>query len=202
MPGSLPSVGAGLLTWMLSSATSTAWIDQHERKGRQGEGNDRSRAVRAGSRQRCAGTKGRRAVDARSRQRTAPFAGKSLASADRPGAAARMGALRRRREPGYGWKHGEAHHGGSASAACYRNDSDASRRSEVARVQLGWLRHAVGAAGWHICFDVLDQLLGGTPIGRIAGPDAMKFGWQRLNAEYAQQFGVEPPGRPTDTPKR
>jgi Activator of Hsp90 ATPase homolog 1-like protein len=48
-----------------------------------------------------------------------------------------------------------------------------------------------GAAGWHICFDVLDRLLSGTPIGRIAGGGAMKFGWQRLNAEYAEQFGVE-----------
>jgi uncharacterized protein YndB with AHSA1/START domain len=57
---------------------------------------------------------------------------------------------------------------------------------------------AMGAAGWHICFDVLDHLLGGNPIGRIVGPEAMKFGWQRLNAEYAKQFGVEtlnwPPG--------
>ena len=53
---------------------------------------------------------------------------------------------------------------------------------------------SMGAAGWHICFDVLDRLLGGTPIGRIVGPDAMKFGgWQRLNAEYAKQFGVETP---------
>jgi hypothetical protein len=34
--------------------------------------------------------------------------------------------------------------------------------------------------------------LSGTPIGRIAGPDAMKFaGWQRLNAEHARQFGIE-----------
>ena len=49
-----------------------------------------------------------------------------------------------------------------------------------------------GAAGWHICFDVLDRLLSGTPIGRIAGPDAMQFGgWQRLNAEYAKQFGTK-----------
>jgi hypothetical protein len=47
-----------------------------------------------------------------------------------------------------------------------------------------------GAAGWHICFDVLDHLLAGTPIGRAVGPEAMKFeGWQRLNAEYASQFG-------------
>ena len=57
---------------------------------------------------------------------------------------------------------------------------------------------SMGAAGWHICFDVLDHLLGGTPIGRIVGGEAMKFGWQRLNTEYAKLFGVEtldwPPG--------
>lgn len=52
-----------------------------------------------------------------------------------------------------------------------------------------------GAAGWHISFDVLDHLLAGQPIGRIVGAEAMKFGgWQRLNAEYAKQFGVETPG--------
>ncbi|HTA24181.1 MAG TPA: SRPBCC family protein [Terriglobales bacterium] len=55
---------------------------------------------------------------------------------------------------------------------------------------------AMGAAGWHICFDVLDRMLGGTPIGRIVGPEAIKFGWQRLNAEYAKQFGVETPNWP------
>jgi uncharacterized protein YndB with AHSA1/START domain len=55
---------------------------------------------------------------------------------------------------------------------------------------------AMGAAGWHICFDVLDRLLSGSPIGRIVGADAMKFGWQRLNAEYARQFGVETPNMP------
>jgi hypothetical protein len=56
---------------------------------------------------------------------------------------------------------------------------------------------AMGAAGWHICLDVLDHLLSGTPIGRIAGPEAMRFGgWQRLNAEYAKQFGIETPTRP------
>jgi hypothetical protein len=51
----------------------------------------------------------------------------------------------------------------------------------------------MGAAGWHICFDVLDRLLGGSPVGRIVGGEAMKFGWQRLNAEYAKQFGIETP---------
>ena len=55
---------------------------------------------------------------------------------------------------------------------------------------------AMGAAGWQICFDVLDHLLSGTPIGRIVGPDALKFGWQRLHAEYAKQFGIEMPKRP------
>ena len=54
---------------------------------------------------------------------------------------------------------------------------------------------AMGAAGWHVCFDVLERLLSGQPIGRIAGPDAMKIdGWQRLHAEYARQFGVQTPG--------
>ena len=53
---------------------------------------------------------------------------------------------------------------------------------------------SMGAAGWHICFDVLDRLLAGQPIGRLVGHDAIKFGgWQRLNAEYAKQFGVEAP---------
>ncbi|HEX8944479.1 MAG TPA: SRPBCC family protein [Gemmatimonadaceae bacterium] len=51
---------------------------------------------------------------------------------------------------------------------------------------------AMGAAGWHICFDVLDRFLAGHPIGRIVAGDALKFdGWRRLNAEYAKQFGIE-----------
>src|SRR5258705_12354052 len=97
MPCWLRSVGSGPLTWMRSNATSTAWINPHDRKGRQGEGDDRSRAVHTRSGQRDAGTKGR----------------------------------------------------------------------------------------------------------RIVGPEAMKFGgWQRLNADYGQQFGVETPGWPTNAPKR
>jgi uncharacterized protein YndB with AHSA1/START domain len=53
---------------------------------------------------------------------------------------------------------------------------------------------SMGAAGWHICIDVLDHLLAGDPIGRMVGPDTMRFaGWQRLNSEYAKQFGVELP---------
>ena len=56
---------------------------------------------------------------------------------------------------------------------------------------------SMGAAGWHIAFDVLDRLLSGTPMGRIAGAEAIKFGgWQRLNAEYAKQFRIEMPNWP------
>jgi uncharacterized protein YndB with AHSA1/START domain len=56
---------------------------------------------------------------------------------------------------------------------------------------------AWGAAGWHICFDVLERLLAGEPIGRMVGAEAIKFGaWQRLNAEYAKQFGIETPNWP------
>ncbi len=54
-----------------------------------------------------------------------------------------------------------------------------------------------GAAGWHICFDVLDRFLAGKPMGATAGVNAMKFsGWQRLVAEYAKQFGSESPNSP------
>jgi len=61
---------------------------------------------------------------------------------------------------------------------------------------------SMGAAGWHICFDVLERFLAGEPIGRIVGTDAMKFGgWQRLNAEYAKRFGVEVPSWPPKAPK-
>lgn len=51
---------------------------------------------------------------------------------------------------------------------------------------------AMGAAGWHVCFDVLDHLLSDTPLGRMAGMEVMKFsGWQRLHSEYAKQFKSE-----------
>jgi len=49
-----------------------------------------------------------------------------------------------------------------------------------------------GAAGWHICFEVLARMLAGDPIGRITSADAMKTaGWKRLTTEYAKQFGIE-----------
>ena len=39
-------------------------------------------------------------------------------------------------------------------------------------------------------------------VGRMVGTEVMNFGgWQRLNAEYAKQFGGETPGLPTNDPK-
>jgi uncharacterized protein YndB with AHSA1/START domain len=53
---------------------------------------------------------------------------------------------------------------------------------------------AMGAAGWHLCFDVMDAFIAGTPIGRTVGPDAMHFQpWHELHASYAAQFGIEMP---------
>lgn len=52
-----------------------------------------------------------------------------------------------------------------------------------------------GAAGWHICFDVLDRLLSGNPVGRLVGGDAVQYGdWKRLTSEYGKQFGLETSG--------
>jgi uncharacterized protein YndB with AHSA1/START domain len=60
-------------------------------------------------------------------------------------------------------------------------------------INRAWI--SAGAAGWHICFEVLDRLLAGDPLGRMVGPELMKFeGWQRLNADYAKQFGVQTAG--------
>jgi hypothetical protein len=60
---------------------------------------------------------------------------------------------------------------------------------------------AMGAAGWHICLDVLDRSLAGQPIGRLVGPSVMGFdGFQRLHAEYATQFGLSKPG--SNSPER
>lgn len=52
------------------------------------------------------------------------------------------------------------------------------------------------AAGWHICLDVAERALDGHPIGRIVAGEAKRFGWERLNAEYAESFGVENTGWP------
>jgi uncharacterized protein YndB with AHSA1/START domain len=60
---------------------------------------------------------------------------------------------------------------------------------------------SMGAAGWHICLDVLDRFVASEPVGRIVGGEAMKFDWPRLNVEYAKQFGIEAPEWPPKTPR-
>src|SRR5438105_13136097 len=51
---------------------------------------------------------------------------------------------------------------------------------------------SMGAAGWHICFDVLDHLLSGTPIGRIVAGEAVQVGsGGRRKAEAATTFGTQ-----------
>ncbi len=61
---------------------------------------------------------------------------------------------------------------------------------------------AWGAAGWHISFDVLERMLAGNPMQRMAGADAMKFaGWQRLVGEYAAQFGGGAPNWKPNAPE-
>ena len=85
----------------------------------------------------------------------------------------------------YNWGGGDLRweleaHGGGTRLTLWHN---------INRGYIAW-----GAAGWHICFDVLDRFLGGEPIGRMVGPATMQFeGWQRLSVEYGKQFGVEPP---------
>jgi hypothetical protein len=60
---------------------------------------------------------------------------------------------------------------------------------------------SMGAAGWHICFDVLARFLSAEPIGRIVGGSAIHCDWPRLNAEYAKQFGIEAPSWPPKGPR-
>jgi uncharacterized protein YndB with AHSA1/START domain len=77
-------------------------------------------------------------------------------------------------------------------------------RWELERIEKGtrltlWTsinRHfiAMGAAGWHMCFEALDRLIAGHPIGRPVGPEMRNSpGFQRLHADYAKMFGIEMP---------
>lgn len=45
-----------------------------------------------------------------------------------------------------------------------------------------------GAAGWHVCLDVLDARLQGRDLDRIVGQDAVASGWQQLRDAYAELF--------------
>jgi uncharacterized protein YndB with AHSA1/START domain len=48
------------------------------------------------------------------------------------------------------------------------------------------------AAGWHLCLDVADAALAGTPTEPVRGMEAMKHGWSELNESYAAALGVAP----------
>lgn len=59
------------------------------------------------------------------------------------------------------------------------------------------------AAGWHICLDGLDYLLGGNEVPEIHGRAAMAYGWQDLqhayDAMFAQTGGDESTSRSDDS---
>jgi uncharacterized protein YndB with AHSA1/START domain len=47
------------------------------------------------------------------------------------------------------------------------------------------------AAGWHICFDVMQTVFDGTPHAPVVGMDAMNYGWNELNTQYGDILGIE-----------
>lgn len=62
------------------------------------------------------------------------------------------------------------------------------------------LRHTVRAhdwlpkvaAGWHLCFDVMDKRLAGEKPPRVVGMEALNHGWDELHLAYAKALDVEP----------
>src|SRR5215212_5552755 len=45
---------------------------------------------------------------------------------------------------------------------------------------------AMNAAGWHLCLDVLDDVMNGVDRPRVVGPDAMEQGWEPLRDSYTE----------------
>ncbi|MCU1479046.1 MAG: hypothetical protein JWQ64_3739 [Subtercola sp.] len=62
------------------------------------------------------------------------------------------------------------------------------------------LRHTLGdpsmvsavAAGWQLCFDVLQTVLGGHPVPPRRGANALNYGWTELNERFADELKVKP----------
>ena len=62
------------------------------------------------------------------------------------------------------------------------------------------LRHTLGdpsmisavAAGWQLCFDVLETVLAGHPESPRRGANALNYGWAELNERFAEELGVKP----------
>jgi uncharacterized protein YndB with AHSA1/START domain len=46
----------------------------------------------------------------------------------------------------------------------------------------------MNAAGWHICLDVLDDVLAGKQTARAVGEDATRRGWAALRDQYEQRL--------------
>ena len=214
LAGAVPSVLVGSPGCSRTPPRPHGEVITNEKEGKE-EKVTASRAVRAGSGEPGARTKGRREVDARSRQTAAPLAGKSLAGAHDPvqlrewapfdadGSLDTAGSTVKLTTVGAPTPHVsettvtradtartlEYNWGGSEMRWELEASGSGTRLTLWTNIDRRYI--SMGAAGWHICFDVLDHLLSGAPIGRIVGPEVMKFdGWQRLNAEYAKQFGV------------
>ena len=165
-------------------------------------------------------------MDARPRPRAAPSAGEGLAGADRSRAAVANG---RRSTPTGTWPAVGPVKLSTVGAPTPQVSETTVKRAEAPRLleyswggnDLRWeleplgsgtrltLWHNIdrryiswGAAGWHICFDVLDRAPRRRADRTHGRARAMKFdGWQRLNAEYAKQFGVDDAQRGM-TPRR
>ena len=45
------------------------------------------------------------------------------------------------------------------------------------------------AAGWQICIEIMERALSGERIGRIVAQEAMEYGWEGLERDYARRLG-------------
>jgi uncharacterized protein YndB with AHSA1/START domain len=77
-------------------------------------------------------------------------------------------------------------------------DIDAGTRLTLSHTLVDRIWLPKVATGWHMCIDLVEHALAGSPIGRIAGKDAKLHGWERLNAEYSEQLGIENTGWPAE----
>ena len=200
MPGSRRSAVTGRRTSTRSSVTSIAWIEHHARKRKRGNEDERPRTYKPGP---ASGARGSTRTERTGRsfssgscaiRRTkvwqaltdpaqlrewAPFdADRSLGTTGATVKLTTVGAptpqvsetIVKRADPPklleYSW-------------------GDSDLRWELEPLGSGTrltLWHnidrryiSMGAAGWHICLDVLDHFLSGDPLGRIVGREAMKF---------------------------
>jgi hypothetical protein len=187
MPGWSSFAGSGPITWMLWNATSTAWKNHHQRKARQGE-DDAAQTANV-----TVGVGIMIAHNPLHGSGRADFPHPALALGDDAHATQGIGMTDGRwRQPAGD----EAPHAVPKDATVLTAPRQRTM-PEPPHLESKDSRAHRSTGCVHICFDVLERLIAGEPIGRIVGPEAMKFGWQRLNAEYAKQFGMETPDWPS-----